>query len=117
MKKALIAAVAALALAAHAGGSFMSAGDLLNKLQAKPGTTDRNIGIGYVVAVADMGEDINHCIPGDVSAGYMAQTVSILMKRNSLPLDELSATGPVLEAMKAAWPCKSAQSQKGKVSL
>lgn len=106
MKHLVIGFLAASAFTAHA--EFMDGNSLLSDLNSSS-ASERSIGLGYVMAVADTMQGYTHCIPGNVSSGQIKDMVKNYLT-NTPAERHLMAPEIVLKITSAVWPC----AKKGK---
>lgn len=93
--------LAMLSGAAHA--EFLD-GNKLHGYLTSESTTQRAIGIGYVMGVADAMHGVAYCPPETVTAGQMRDMVSNYLA--NVPADRhLSADLIVSKVLKSVWPC------------
>lgn len=99
--KRILVALAILSGAAHA--EFLD-GNKLHSYLTSESTTQRAVGVGYVMGVADSMHGAAYCPPETVTAGQMRDMVSNYLA--NVPADRhLSADSIVSKVLKSVWPC------------
>ena len=99
MKK-ILAIAALVCTSAHA--DFRDGNKLLAEMR---GTTfEQGMSLGYVMAVADAGGGINHCIPATVTAGQI-QDMTRNMLDKTPAVRHLPASLIIEYVLKDVWPC------------
>ena len=102
MKK-LIAILLCVPCMAHA--EFVSGNTLLDYMTSNNNTyVDRSVSLGYVMGVFDVGVNINHCPPSNVTTGQVSDVVKQYLQRNP-SLRHKSADVLVMDVLKQTWPC------------
>jgi hypothetical protein len=99
MKRAIIL-VALLSGAAHA--EFKDGNKLHSDLNGD--VYDRMHAMGYIVGVFDMGRNVIHCGPANVTAGQINDMVKNYLE--NVPADRhLTGDTIINKVLKAVWPC------------
>jgi hypothetical protein len=101
MKHLVIGFLAASAFTAHA--EFMDGNSLLNDMSSSS-FSQRGIGLGYVMGIADTMQGYTHCIPGNVSSGQIKDMVKNYLT-NTPAERHLMAPEIVLKITSTVWPC------------
>lgn len=97
--------------AANVNGAFVTGTILLERLNGDAG--DKNNAIGYIVAIADEGEDKSRpqprgtcfAIPNGVSSGQLAERVRKFLDRNPAIRGDV-ASNLVKASLSEAFPCR-----------
>lgn len=99
MRRALILA---LLLAGTAHAEFKDGNRLYSDLTGD--IYDKMHGMGYIVGVYDMGRNVIHCGPANVTAGQINDMIKNYLE--NVPLDR-SLTGDTVvnKVLRAVWPC------------
>lgn len=100
MKK-IIALAALMCGTAHA--DFLLGNDLFSRLQSDK-VVERAVGLGYVMGVFDVGQNITHCAPANVTSGQIKDMVQ--QHLDSVPAARhMAAESHVSYILGKTWPC------------
>lgn len=111
MKKIL---VSLLFVPVMASAKFFSGNDLLREMNGSD--ADQMLAIGYVMGVVDVHSKESLCLPANIRAGQLHDTVKLFIEQNPT-VRHYSASSLILYRLEQVWPCdnqQQKQQQKGR---